>query len=346
MAAFNVATRFMTGLSASRIDAVIGNFVRARGRGIVNGLDTENTGTVDKVFTTSLKHVLDLGIVPILSCIGWSSIGKPYNVPSKEIAVEVSAALGAEKLLIIRSYDEFSGLTVPNGIELDDSGRILRLTPVEAEKLLAANAGNDEAGSMGKKLEALHIAIAATKRGVERVHIIDGRKDGALLQELFSNLGCGTMVYNDEYDSIRAIHSSDIPDILHLMEPLMDADVLLRRTADDIQKSMADYVVFEIDNRIHACGALRDWGEGKCEITSLAADINYANMGLGRRIVKYLIENARKKNYTEVFALTVRAQDWFESLGFREGSVDELPSQKREKYNYARNSKIYFLPLE
>ena len=101
MAAFHVATRFMTFLSGSRVDAVIGNFVRARGLGIVDGVDMEHTGTVDKIFTDSISRVLNLGTVPILPCIGWSPAGKPYNVPSDEIALAVSAALGAVKLFIV-----------------------------------------------------------------------------------------------------------------------------------------------------------------------------------------------------------------------------------------------------
>src|SRR5262249_12673892 len=71
MAAFNVASRFMTFLSGSRVEALIGNFVRARGLGIINGVDTEHTGAVDKIYADSLGRVLNLGMIPILPCIGW-----------------------------------------------------------------------------------------------------------------------------------------------------------------------------------------------------------------------------------------------------------------------------------
>ncbi|HRU27569.1 MAG TPA: amino-acid N-acetyltransferase, partial [Treponema sp.] len=82
MAAFEVATRYMTELSASRVDAVIGNFVRARGIGVVKGVDFAHSGMVDKIQVDSLKRLMDLGMVPILPCIGWSPAGKPYNLPS------------------------------------------------------------------------------------------------------------------------------------------------------------------------------------------------------------------------------------------------------------------------
>jgi len=341
MAAFHVATRYMTYLSGSRVDAVIGNFVRARGLGIVNGVDMENTGTVDKIFTDSISRVLDLGMVPILPCIGWSPTGKPYNVPSDEIALAVSSALGAIKLFIVsvRGGIRREYCTFPKDIATREDGTVVRLTPQVAKDIIAAS-GNGETAP-----HELKLALRASQAGVDRVHIIDGRKEGAVLKELFSNLGAGTMVYADEYDSIRQLHSRDLPDILRLMEPLMQADILIRRTAEQILEKKGDYVVHEIDGSVHACGALHDWGEDQGEIAAVASDPLYAGANLGRQIVKYLIERARKKHMNRVFVLTTHTHDWFESIGFTEASVDSLPEQKRRLYDHARKSKVFGLML-
>ena len=344
MAAFNVATRFMTFLSGSRVEALIGNFVRARGLGVQNGVDMEHTGTVDKIYADSITRVLNLGMVPILPCIGWSPAGKPYNVPSDEIALAVSSALGAVKLFIVSAHDGLrSGFfTLPEKSETRADGSLVRLTPQEAETLIAANTGND-AGF--KALRELRLALRACRAGVDRVHIIDCRDEGAILKELFSNLGAGTMIYADEYESIRSFHSRDMPDILRLMEPLMQKGILVRRSAEQIQEKKDDYSVFEIDGSIHACGALHDWGESQGEIAAVATDPLYADLGLGRRMVGFLIEKARKCRMSRVFVLTTQTQDWFQALGFVEAPVESLPAQKRKAYDQGRKSKVFALEL-
>jgi amino-acid N-acetyltransferase len=358
MAAFHAATRFMTGLSASRVDAVIGNFARARGRGVVDGIDMESTGLVDKIFTNPLNKILDNGMVPILPCIGWSPVGKPYNVSSNEIAVAVCSALQAIKLVIVTAGCRFnsSEFATPHSVETASDGRILRLSPAEAQEVLKLNGDGALSHALvstpsahspkERALSALRLALEASTTGVERVHIIDGAEEDAILRELFSNLGAGTMVYADEYEAIRPIKNSDIPDMLRIMEPLMQQGILLRRTPEDIQKRKADYVVFVIDNTVYGCAALHDWGEGQAEIAALAAGRAYSQTGIGRRLVRYLAGAAAKRGFRRVFVLTVSTADWFESLGFRETPIATLPERKRAAYNYARHSKAYALDLD
>jgi len=394
MAAYNVAGRYMTFLSGSRVDALIGNFVRARGLGVINGLDTEHTGTVDKIFSDSLGRVLDLGMIPILPCIGWSPSGKPYNVQSDEIALAVSSALGAEKLFILSAHDRLridklnirgknSSLmqhllniadapfvrqksaslmrrsiyitnkslarqSVLENLETRADGSLVRITPKQAElimEIISELKNDGENYEWEQYMRELKLALMASRAGIHRVHIMDGREEGAVLKELFSNLGVGTMVYVDEYDSVRAIHSRDLPDILRLMEPLMQKGILIRRNPEQIQEKKNDYSVFEIDGSIRACGALHDWGESQGEIAAVATDPQYTDLGLGRKIVGFLIEKGRKLNMRRVFVLTTQSQDWFESLGFKEVTVDTLPAQKRAVYDYNRKSKIFALEL-
>jgi amino-acid N-acetyltransferase len=393
MAAYNVAGRYMTFLSGSRVDALIGNFVRARGLGVINGIDTEHTGTVDKIYSDSLSRVLDLGMIPILPCIGWSPSGKPYNVPSDEIALAVSSVLGAAKLFILSAHDKLqidnlnikkrSSLmqrllnivdapfikqknaslmrrsihitnkllaqqSILENLETRADGSLVRITPQQAELIISIISelkNDDDSFHAEQYIRELKLALMASKAGIHRVHIIDGREEGAVLKELFSNLGVGTMVYVDEYDSIRAIHSRDLPDILRLMEPLMQKDILVRRTPEQIQEKKNDYSVLEFDGSIRACGALHDWGETQGEIAAVATDPQYTDLGLGKKIVGFLIEKARKLNMRRVFVLTTQSQDWFESLGFKEAAVDTLPEQKRNVYDHNRKSKVFALEL-
>ncbi|MDR2575000.1 MAG: amino-acid N-acetyltransferase [Treponema sp.] len=351
MAAFHVATRFMPFLSGSRVDAIIGNFVRARGLGVVDGVDMGHTGAVDKIFTESISKVLNQGAIPILPCIGWSPAGKAYNVPSDEIALAVSSALGANKLFIVSAHNGIRGEInpFPENIETRDDGSIVRLTPMDTEKiisaLVSANSGKAQGHFPPPLLRELRLALSACRAGVDRVHLIDGREEGAVLKELFSNLGVGTMIYTDEYESIKPLRSRDLPDVLRIMEPLMKSGVLIRRTAEQIQEKRDDYAVFEIDGSVHACGALHNWDENQGEIAAVASDPMYSGMNLGRRVVGYLIEKARKKGMNRVFVLTTVTQDWFEALGFREARLESLPEKKRKVYDQSRKSKVYALEL-
>jgi amino-acid N-acetyltransferase len=398
MTAFNTASRFMTFLSGSRVDAVIGSFVRARGLGVINGIDTEHTGTVDKIYTDSLNKVLNLGMVPILPCVGWSPSGKPYNVPSDEIALAVSSALKAAKLFILSGHDglKIENLNLPERnrpslfrrsqyidnamlvkqncnpslmqrslrlinavhanwnsvekLETRPDGSLIRLIPQQAEALIAANIGPQKSSSVPENelrqyMRELKLGLQASRAGVHRVHIINGREEGAVLKELFSNLGVGTMIYTDEHDSIRPLRSRDLPDVLRLMEPLMQKGSLIRRNPEQIQKKKGDYTVLEIDGSIRACAALHDWGEAQGEIAAVATDLQYTDLGLGRRLVDFLIEKARKNQMKRVFVLTTQTQDWFESIGFKESPVETLPEQKLEVYDKSRKSKVFALDL-
>ncbi|MHB9296666.1 amino-acid N-acetyltransferase [Pillotina sp. SPG140] len=329
MATFHGATRFMTELRASGVDAIIGNFVRARGLGIIEGIDFEHTGTVERIISDSIQRILDQAMVVILPCIGLSRSGRVYNVLSTEIAVEGARALKAAKLFLLSAHSD---------LKIGDRS-INRLSPHEAEALKRSVPGNSFLQ------QTVDTALKAIKGGIERVHILDGTVDGVILHELFSNVGVGTMISADEYESIRALEERDIPVILRLMEPLVRAGYLIRRSEADIREKYADYVVFVVDGSIHACGALHNWGEEWAEIAALATDPAYSALGYGRSIVSYLIDRAKKQHFSTVFVLTTRTQDWFESLGFHEESVEQLPPLRKACYNPHRKSKVFVLNL-
>lgn len=340
MAAFDVANRLMTLLTAFQANAVIGNFTRARGLGVVDGVDYQNTGKVEKILKEPLQQILDQGMIPIFPCIGWNAAGKPYNLASDEIALAVAEALQAEKLFFVTDGDGFmdSRFALPPGLVKNGDGRVARLSLEEAQEVLTLNAGNPD-----PDLKYLEMALKACRQGTERAHVLDGRMEGAILREIFSNLGVGTMVYGNEYESIRPMKTTDIGDVLRLMQPLMEEGILIRRTEDDLMNLQSDFVVYEIDGVVHACGALHDFGHGQAEIAAIATNPVYSHLSMGRKILSYLVEKAARQGLARVFVLTTRTVDWFEQLGFTEAPLDSLPEKKRISYNHARKSRIFAL---
>ena len=343
MAAFDVANRLMTLLTAFQANAVIGNFTRARGIGVVDGIDFQNSGRVEKILKEPLQQILDQGMIPIFPCIGWNAAGKPYNLASDEIAVAVAEALQAEKLFFVTDSDGFmdTRFHLPPGLVKNSDGRVARLSLEEAQEVLNLNAGNPDAD-----LKYLDLALAACRKGTERAHVVDGRMEGAILREIFSNLGVGTMVYGNDYESIRPMIADDIGDVLRLMQPLMEEGVLVKRTEDDLMGRQGDFVVYSIDGVVHACGALHDYGDGQGEIAAIATNPVYSHLSMGRKILSYLVEKAARLGMTRIFVLTTRTVDWFEQLGFIEADIESLPARKREAYNHARKSRIFALDLK
>jgi amino-acid N-acetyltransferase len=343
MAAFDVANRLMTLLTAFQANAVIGNFTRARGVGVVDGVDFQNSGRVEKILKEPLQQILDQGMIPIFPCIGWNAAGKPYNLSSDDIALAVAEALQAEKLFFVTDSDGFmeTRFKLPSGLVKNSDGRVARLSLEEAQEVLNLNAGNPD-----PDLKYLELALAACRKGTERAHVVDGRMEGAILREIFSNLGVGTMVYGNDYESIRPMKADDIGDVLRLMQPLMNEGILIKRSEDDLMARHGDFVVYSIDDVVHACGSLHDYGEGQGEIAAIATNPVYGHLSMGRKIVFYLIEKAAKLGMTRVFALTTRTVDWFEQLGFVEADLESLPARKRDTYNHARKSRIFALELK
>ncbi len=342
MAAFDVANRLMTLLTAFQANAVIGNFTRARGIGIVDGVDFQNSGKVEKILVEPLQQILDQGMIPIFPCIGWNAAGKPYNLASDEIALAVAEALKAEKLFFVTDSDGFmdSRFELPSGLVKNSDGRVARLSLEEAQEVLTLNSGKDD-----PDLKYLALALKACKNGTERAHVVDGRLEGAILREMFSNLGVGTMVYGNDYESIRPMRAEDIGDVLRLMRPLMEEGVLIRRSQNDLMTKIADYAVYEIDGVVHACGALHEWGENQAEIAAIATNPVYQHLSMGRKILLFLVEKAAKLGLKRVFVLTTRTLDWFEQLGFIAADVESLPAKKRAVYDHQRKSKVFALDL-
>ena len=335
MAAFDVAHRVMTALSGHRITAVIGNWVRARSRGVVDGIDYGRTGLVDRIRVEAVTRSLDQGHIPIFPCVGHNESGDPFNLSSDELSSTVAGALNAKKLFLLTVDPVMTNRdwTVPDGVDVLDDGRIFRMTPASVKEFLLLNPDRPERIS-------LETAAAACRHGIDRAHILDGRLGGVLLKEIFSNLGVGTMVFADAYERLRPMESSDVPGILEIMSPLVAEGILVERTREELESRQKDYWVYAMDGVVHGCAALHPMGENMAEIAGVAVDPRYAQLGIGAKLVARLCEKASDEGLQKVFVLTTRTADWFLARGFREGSVADLPSERREGYDADRNSRI------
>src|SRR5215510_2779135 len=172
MAAFDVANRLMTLLTAFQANAVIGNFIRARGIGVVDGIDFQNSGRVEKILKEPLQQILNQGMIPIFPCIGWNAAGKPYNLDSDEIALAVAEALQAEKLFFVTDSDGFmdTRFKLPAGLVKNSDGRVARLSLEEADEVLILNDGSSD-----PDLKYLAMALAACRKATELAIVVDGR---------------------------------------------------------------------------------------------------------------------------------------------------------------------------
>ena len=349
MAAFDVSNRIMTRLSAERLTAVIGNWVRARGRGVVDGVDYGSAGIVDKVQLESLQAALDDGFIPIIPCVGWTSTGKPYNISSTELAVATAVALKAEKLFFIGSGATISvdDYKIPEGAAISAEGRMAAIAVDDIDSFIEMNR---DAGKPGCPLSEIADLLArgrdACVRGVTRAHILDGDVDGVIPTEIFSDLGAGTMIYRSDYGTFRQMTRDDIPAVLSLMNPFVERGILLPRSSEDLETEAYAFTLYEIDGGIRACAALLAYEENVGEIAGIAVDEAYAHMGIGPKLMDLLIDRARSNGFTSVFVLTTQTADWFERFGFKSCEIDRLPAKRKEKWSKKRGSRMLILEFK
>lgn len=340
MAAFDVSNIVMTSLAANGINAIIGNWVRSRAKGIIEGFDFGTAGEIDRLNADALRKVLDDGFIPIFPCIGWNMSGRPYNISTITLAQEVAISLKADKLFYVMAgktvnKDEWN---LPESFALSQNGDLPAMNLEEVDEFLNLNRDGDS-----DVLSVMKMGQEACRRGVTRVHIVDGNLDGVLPCEIFSDLGSGTMIYTSNYGKIRAMLQTDIPAVLGIMRPFVEKGNLLERSESQLAADLGDFVVYEIDGGVHACAALHFYDDGQAEIAALAVDENFGHMGIGLKLVEHLTDYARRRCAKSIFIMTTRAADWFESLQFREDSIDSIPAERRAIWNKKRNSKVYRL---
>ena len=328
MAAFDVSNTIMTNLAANNITAVIGNWVRARAKGVLEGFDYGAAGEIDRLDTASLNTVLNDGFIPIFPCIGWSATGKPYNISSAVLAQQVAVELKADKLFFVM------GDQAPI---LKDGEIVPAMNIEELDSYVASHADDEQIKNL------LALSKTACLNGVNRSHILDGNLDGVLLTEIFSDLGSGTMIYTNNYGKIRAMEQTDIPSVLGVMRPFVAAGKLLPRTEADVAAKLEDFYVYEFDGGVRACASLHKYDDGQFEIAAVAVDEAYSHIGIGPKLVESLVQKAKSCGAKSVFIMTTQASDWFEKIGFAEDKIDSIPDERKKLWSPERGSKVYRL---
>ena len=225
-------------------------------------------------------------------------------------------------------------------------GQLIRqMLVADLEKLLQQNS----AGFAPEIVSKAQHAAAACSAGVQRVHIINGRVDEGLLAEVFSNEGIGTLIYANEYQQIRPAKKKDVRAIQLLTKKAVESDELVKRTRASIEKSLGDYYIFEIDKNPVACVALHVYPEQKKgELACLYVNPSHENQGIGRKLIQFVENKAREMGLNELLTLSTQAFTYFQSKGgFAEGTPDDLPPARREKYDQSgRNSKVLVKKLK
>jgi amino-acid N-acetyltransferase len=328
-AANRLTHEILEGLCANDLRAACTNAIIAHPLGIIQGIDHLNTGKVERVDTELLQTLLSQGIIPVVPPLGFDGDGKTYRVNSDSVAVAVAEALKATKLIFITAQD---------GLRYGDQ-LIRQMLVAELQKLLQQNSASFVTDMLSKAQHAASACVA----GVQRVHIINGRVDEGLLAEVFSNEGIGTLIYANEYQQIRPAKKKDVRAIQLLTKKAVESDELVKRTRAVIEKSLSDYYIFEIDKNPVACVALHLYPEqGKGELACLYVNPSHENQGIGRKLIQFIETKARELNLNELLTLSTQAFTYFQSKGgFVEGTPDDLPPVRREKYDQSgRNSKV------
>lgn len=322
-------------MANAAIRVTSGNFVTARPVGVLEGTDLQYTGEVRRINAAAILDQLKQGVVVLLSPLGYSPTGEIFNLTVENTAAEVAIALKADKLIFL--------VDTPGIQQQTESGNMLlqELTVRQGKTLLATM--NAKADQLNEDIRLyLPWALHACEQGVERVHLISRHTEGALLLELFTHGGIGSMITRGPLQIIRQADIKDIGAILQLIEPLENTGILVRRGRELLEMEIERFTVIEHDNIIIACAALYPFPDEKaCELACVAVHPAYRKAGVGRILIDHLEEQARKQGYQHIFVLTTRTAHWFVERGFSETTPDQLPQSKKHLYNYQRRSKVF-----
>mgnify|MGYP006276943749 CR=1 FL=1 len=314
-------------MAGARIRVISGNFVIARPLGVRNGLDYQHTGEVRRVDGEALRRHLDVGDIVLLPPLGYSPTGEVFNLSAEDVATATAVELAAHKLVFLV---DGPGLT-------DALGEVRpQLTLAETESLLENQVG------LGETLQGqIGCAVHALRHSVDRVHLLSRHNDGALLSELFTRDGVGTLLSRHGYDDLRTAQVDDVAGIQALIRPLEEQGVLVRRSRERLETEIGCFVVAERDGTIIACAALYPFEEEQIgELACVAVHPDYRSQGRGDALLAFAERTALTQGLTRLFVLTTHTSHWFQERGFEPAPIEALPVTRRAHYNHQRGSRV------
>jgi amino-acid N-acetyltransferase len=316
----------------ARIDVVSGNFVTAKPYGIRDGIDFQLTGEVRTVDTNAIQRHLDSHNIVVLGPTGYSTTGEVFNLLAEEVATKTAIRIKADKLIFLGKQ---------HGL-LNTDGQLQReVQPSQLDAYIMQDA-QDLPSELSLQLRA---AQEASMNGVNRVHLISYAHDGALLEELFTRDGSGTLITDAHYEDVRMATIQDVGGLINLLRPLEEEGILVYRSRERLENEIEQFAVIERDGMILACAALYPIPTTgnelrSAEIACVAVDPSYRKSNRGSQILNYLEDKARSMGIQQLFILTTRTAHWFLEQGFEQSSVDDLPDARQALYNYQRNSLV------
>lgn len=316
----------------ARIDVVSGNFVTAKPYGIRDGVDFQLTGEVRSIDTDAIQRHLDNHNIVLLGPTGYSTTGEVFNLLAEEVATKTATALNADKLIFL---GEKQGL-------MNEKQQLLReLSPRQLESYIQQYQAHYPEF-------ALHLKQAqqASLSGVHRVHLISYTYDGALIEELFTRDGIGTMITDAHYEEVRIANINDVGGLINLLRPLEQEGILVYRSRELLESEIEQFAVIERDGMILACAALYPISSAEnetrsAEIACVAVDSSYRKSNRGSQILQFLEHKAKQQGIQQLFVLTTRTAHWFLEHGFVPAHIDDLPNARQALYNYQRNSLVF-----
>ena len=320
-----------TPMANSRIRVIGGNFITGQPIGVLDGIDMQYAGKVRKVDAEGINAQLGLGNIVLLNCEGASPTGEIFNLQMEEAAEAVAVAIKADKLVY---------LTDSRGVT-DQAGELLdAITADEADDLI-----KDGEWLSTDLRRYLPCSVRATQAGVGRVHLIGYEQDGALLRELFTHDGVGTVITRESLENIREAKPDDIAALIALIEPMEEEGILVHRPRELLEREIDHFSIMLHDGIIVGCAALYPHSEDEAELACLAVSHDHREWGYGEQLMKRIERRARRLGVKRLCVLTTRTEHWFVERGFKLGTVDDLPAKKRDMYNYQRRSKVLFKTL-
>jgi len=314
--------------ASAQIRVASGNFVTAQPLGVRDGVDYCHTGEVRRLDDEAVDRQLDEGALVLLSPLGYSPTGEVFNLSAEDVATAAAVQLGADKLIYLVDGD---GLPDRRG------GIVRELGPDESDQVLGHGEDLDEGLA-----KSAFSAIYACRHGVRRAHLVNRHTDGALLLELFTRDGIGTLITSDTYEGVRQAAIDDVGGILELIAPLEHEGILVRRSRELLEMEIDHFVVIERDGMAVACAALYPFPEeGVGELACFAVHPDYRGGGRGQTLLDYLERQARQQGLERLFVLTTRTAHWFQERGFEKATLKSLPVGRQRMYNYQRNSKVF-----
>ena len=315
-----------TPMANAAIRVISGNFVVARPMGIIDGVDLEHTGLARKIAYETIHPILDNGGLVLLSPLGFSPTGEVFNLAMEDVAVAAAISLRADKLIFITETPMMT-----------DAGG----TAIHEVSVHQAQAVIESACLPADAAYYFSNAIRACQSGVPRAHIVPFSTDGSVLLEIFTHDGVGTMVSAQNLESLREASIEDVGSILRLIEPLEADGTLVKRGRELIEREVDYFSVIEHDGVIFGCAALYPFpAEKMAEMACLTVSPDSQAQGDGERLLKHLENRARAAGFKKLFVLTTRAAHWFLKRGFTNASLDDLPKDRQNMYNWQRKSLV------